>query len=178
MVRGRLAHERDLEDVRVAGIRLLDVDREHARRERDGVDLAENLVVRVVGVYARVELEADDGEAVAHLRPRLGEVVQFGDGVLDRLGDEALDIGRARARVDRHDDVLRERERRVLGARDGDERLHAERDDEPEGDERERDVADGKRGGRGHRTVGSDVRNRARVRSAGAPVSGRARPSR
>ena len=73
---------------------------------------------RIADVFAREELDRDDGDGVGGCREDLVDALDRGDLGLDLLGDELLDVARRGAWVDGRDDDVRDLHFRVRFARE------------------------------------------------------------
>ena len=144
-VRRVLGHQRDLHGVDQARGELAH-DELHLGREfrPQRVQLARHLVVFLVGVRGGQKFNRGERHAVADRRFHLEHVVERGEPVLDRLGDQALQVLRIRARVDAGDGEAGDLEVRIFFARHAVERVPAERHQAQEGHQRELVAADRK----------------------------------
>jgi hypothetical protein len=136
---GILRNECELDGVDEPGAQLPDLDLCEIGRQRgaQGVHLARDLIVFPVRIDVGLELDHDEGHAVGNRRFDLLDVVELRELVLDRLGDELLEVARVGAGVDGGDEVTRDLELGILLARHIREREPAERDETEERNQRE-----------------------------------------
>ncbi len=80
-------------------------------------DLAADLLLLLVDVYARLELDPRDRDALGDGRAQLLDVIEGVEALLDTIGDELFDVGGRRAGVDGDGDEARDWELRVLRPR-------------------------------------------------------------
>ena len=110
-----VGQQRDLNGVDQPGRKSAHDDL-HVRRELrpQRVQLARHLVVLLVGVGRREKLDRGERHAVADRGLHLEHVVERGETILDRLGDQPLQVLGIRARVDSRDGEARDLEVRDL----------------------------------------------------------------
>ncbi len=138
--------QRELHDVHQARADLADLQVLDLRGQRrpQRVDLARDLVVLLLRVREGLELQRREGDPVADRGLHLLDVFELGQPVLDRLGDQALEVLRVRARMDRGDEEAGDLEVGILLARHVHEGEPADDDEAQERDQRELVAADRK----------------------------------
>ena len=144
-IRRAVGQQRDLNGVDQPGRKIAHDDVHVGRELRpQRVQLARHLVVFLVGVGGREELDGGERHAVADRGLHLEHVVERGETVFQRLGDQAFQVLRIRARVDSRHREAGDLEVRVFLARHTGEGVPAERDQAQERHQRELVAADRK----------------------------------